>query len=217
MKDKTYLYIGFSALILASFLLFSKMYKNKKQEHLSFLAEESSEIFIRDHSPRFGNKDAKVFLIEYLDPECESCRVFYPKIKELLKKYEDKVQLVVRYAPFHGNSKIAIRALEAARAQGKYWEAIELLFKRQPEWGDHHNPRIEMIFEILPEVGLDMDELKKEMNNPKYDDIINTDLSDLRILDVRGTPTFFVNGKIPGGFGIEYLEALIKSEISRLY
>ena len=74
-----------------------------------------------------------------------------------------------------------------------------------------------MIFEILPEVGLDMDELKKEMNNQKYDDIINTDLSDLRILDVRGTPTFFVNGKIPGGFGIEYLEALIKSEISRLY
>ena len=63
MNNKNYLYIGSAALLIAFFLLGTKLYKDSQQEKLSFLAQSSAEIFVRDHSPRYGNKDAKVFVI----------------------------------------------------------------------------------------------------------------------------------------------------------
>jgi protein-disulfide isomerase len=217
MKNKTYLYIGSFALILGLFLLGTKLYKDSKNEALSFMAKEKAEVFVRPHSPRFGNPNAKVVLIEFLDPECETCRLFYPEIKKLIKEHKGKVQLVVRYAPFHGNSKIAVAAVEAARKQNLYWESLELLYKRQPEWGSHHNPRIDLIFEFLPALGLDIKKLKKDMENPAITKLIEQDVSDLKKLGVRATPSFFVNGRRLERFGLEYLKELIQDEINKRY
>ena len=217
MNNKNYLYIGTTALVLGLFLLGAKFYKDSQKDKLSFLAKEQQELFIRDYSPRFGNKDAKVFLIEFLDPECESCRMLYPHVKNLIKEYEGKVQLVVRYAPFHGNSKIAVAALEAAKKQNLYWESLGLLFERQPEWGSHHHPRIDLIFDFLPAIGIDVDQLKLDMRDPKINKIIDQDIADLKQLGVRATPTFFVNGKTPEAFGFNHLKNLIDEEIKRLY
>ena len=217
MKNKAYLFIGSAALIIAFFIIGSSLYKKNQKEQYSFIAAESSKIFVRDYSPRYGDKNAKVFLVEFLDPECESCRMYYPEVKALLEEFKGKVQLVVRYAAFHGNSKIAIKALEAARKQNKYWESLELLFQKQPEWGSHQNPRPELIFTYLPSLGLDMDKLKKDMEDPAIEKIIEQDTEDLRTLNVRGTPTFFVNGMIPDGFGMPYLKQLISKEVQQAY
>ena len=217
MKNKSYLYIGTISIVLGLFLLGSKFYKDVKDNELTFKAEKQSEIFIRDYSPRYGDEEAKVFLIEFLDPECESCRKFFPHVKRLIKEYKGKVQLIVRYASFHGNSKIAIAALEAARKQNLYWESMEILFERQPLWASHHNPRIDLIFDYLPEVGIDIDRLKIDMRDPEITEIIEQDSRDLKQLGVRATPTFFVNGKAPKGFGYAYLKSLIDEEVKRFY
>jgi len=217
MKNKTYLYIGSFALVLGAFLLGTKLYKDSKKDAFSFMAKENAEVFVRPHSPRFGNPEAKVVLIEFLDPECETCRLFYPHVKNLIKEYEGKVQLVVRYAPFHGNSKIAIAAVEAAKKQNLYWESLELLYKRQPEWGSHHNPRIDLIFEFLPALGLDMKKLKEDMKDPAIKEIIEQDTKDLRTLVVRATPTFFVNGRPLEKFGFNFLKDLIQEEVNKNY
>ena len=160
MNNKAYFYIGTTALVLAFFIIGASLYKDSQEKELSFLAKQKAELFIRDYSPHYGNPDAKVYLVEFLDPECESCRAFYTHVKALLAEFKDKVQIVVRYDPFHGNSKEAIRALEASKKQGKYWEAIEHLFDTQPKWGSHHHPKIELIYEFLPEVGVDIVKLK---------------------------------------------------------
>lgn len=217
MKNKTILYIGSTCFLLACFLVGVMKYQDTQREQYSFMAQKNFEIFVRDYSPRYGNKEAKVFLTEFLDPECESCRMFYPQVKSLLKKYEGKVQLVVRYAPFHKNSHIAVAALEAARMQGKYWEALETLFYFLPQWGDHHNPRPELIFEYLSKLGLDMEKLKKDMSAPKIKLIMEQDKQDLKTLEVRRTPTFFVNGRPLERFGMGYLDTLIKEEVDKLY
>ena len=94
---------------------------------------------------------------------------------------------------------------------------MELLFEKQPEWGSHHNPQVEKIFDYLPELGLDIEKLKADMQDPKIQDIIKQDSEDLRTLDVRGTPTFFVNGKMPSGFGMESLKDLIDQEVNAAY
>lgn len=217
MKNKKLILICSSLVLVAFFALAASMYKNYENKRLGFLSQENVQLFIRDYSPQYGNKDAKVYVTEFLDPECESCREVYSDVKKLLKDYEGKVKLVVRYAAFHQNSTIAISALEASRKQGKYWESLELLFKYQPSWGDHHNPQPNLIFEYLPQVGINIEQLKEDMKDIEIQKIIEQDNADLRELKVRGTPTFFVNGKPLEQFGLEYLKQAIDQEIKKYY
>ncbi len=212
MKNK-YFFIGVTAILVGCFFLGAKFYKDSQQKKLNFLADEKSELFVREHSPRLGNPEAEVVLVEFLDPECESCRAFYPYVKNLMKEFEGKIQLVLRYAPFHGNSKEVIKALEASKKQGKYWQALDVLFATQPKWGSHHNPQVELIYEYLGNIGINVEELKKEMKDPQYEKVIDQDFSDLKALGVKGTPTFFVNGKKLQEFSYDALRALILSEI----
>ena len=53
------------------------------------------------------------------------------------------MRLVVRYAPLHQGSDTAVKILEAARLQGKYWEAVEKAMAFQPQWASHDHPRPE--------------------------------------------------------------------------
>lgn len=217
MNNKKYLFIGTTAILIGCFLLGIKYFNSAKEEELSFLAQENSEVFIRDHSPRFGNPNAKVFLVEFLDPECESCRAFYPHVKKIIKEHDGKVQLAIRYAPFHGNSKTVIRALEASKLQNKYWESIETLFKYLPNWGSHHNPQVELIYGYLDNIGVDTVKLKEDMKNPAYNEIIRQDMEDLKTLGVRGTPHFFVNGRPLTTFSLDGLKGLIQEEVDKAY
>lgn len=202
--------------LLAIFAGGAYFYQVQKAKKMQFLANKNFSLFVRSHSPRMGDSDAKVFMVEFLDPECEACRMIYPYVKELMKIYKGKVQLVVRYAPFHGNSEFAVRILEAARKQGKYWETMEIMFKHQPEWGNHHHPNPELIWDLLPQVGVDAEQVKKDMNDPAIDNILKQDVEDLQALEVRRTPSFFVNGKPLEKFGPEYLRALIDSAIEEV-
>ena len=81
--------------------------------------------WFRPHSPVFGNPAAKVTIVEFFDPSCETCRAFYPIVKGIVTSSFGQVRLVVRYAPLHKGSDTAVKILEAARQQGKYWEAVE--------------------------------------------------------------------------------------------
>lgn len=193
----------------------SRLYKSQESQKLSFIAQENFEVFVRDYSPKLGALKPKVYLVEFLDPECESCREFYPMVKMLLSEFEGQVQLVVRYAPFHGNSEFVIKVLEAARKQNKYWEALETLFRYQPQWGSHHHPRPELVWQYLPESGVNVDQIRADMTSPEFEKIIEQDMADARTLGVRATPSFFVNGRPLEQFGYEPLRSLIKEEVDR--
>ncbi|OUR94208.1 disulfide bond formation protein DsbA [Halobacteriovorax marinus] len=213
MKNKKVI-VGVSVFVMmVVFALAASIYKNQMDKKMSFLASDNVETFIRDYSPTLGSDDAEIHLVEFLDPECESCRMFYPYVKKLMSEYPGKIKLVVRYMPFHTNSKFVIKILEASRKQGKYWEALETLFKYQPKWGSHHNPRPELVWTFLPEVGVDVEQIKRDMNDPSFVKIIEQDLADGRTLGVRATPSFFVNGKPLKKFGYSYLKDLIEAEL----
>lgn len=215
MKNRIYLIAFASILLIAAFIGASKLYQNNVTKELAFVAKSDFSKFVPDYAPKLGASQPEVYLVEFLDPECESCREFYPMVKMLMSEFEGRIQLVVRYAPFHGNSQLVIKAIEAARKQGKYWEALEILFQHQPEWGSHHHPRPELIFTYLPEVGLDMEKLRQDMADPALDEMIKKEIQDGRDLGVRGTPTFFVNGKPLERFGYDYLRMLIIENLKK--
>lgn len=216
MKNKAVLVAVAFIAVIVMFVLGANLYKKGEEVRLDFLAQEKSELFVRDYSPIKGEESAPIFVTEFLDPECESCRGMASFVNQLLEDYKGKIKLVIRYAPFHQNSRFAIRILEAARVQGKYWETLDILFRYQPEWGDHHHPRPELIWTYLPQVGLDVDKIKKDMEDPKIDQMIEQDLKDLQQLGVRGTPTFFVNGRPLDNFGASYLRSAVEREVSKL-
>ena len=170
-----------------------------------------------------GPADAKVTLVEFYDPECESCASFAPVVKKIYSDYGGKVRLVMRYMPLHKNSVTAANFLEAAGEQGKYWEAQDLLFKKQGEWGEKHGappdpnaPPINVLFDkYAKELGIDMEKARVSINARKFDEKIERDRKDGQGLGVRRTPTFFVNGRELARFGEGDLRALIEEELKK--
>jgi protein-disulfide isomerase len=213
MKNKKLLIGGSVAGLLILFFGAIALYKNKQNERIAFLAQENFTVFVRDHAPKMGALQPKVILVEFFDPECETCREFYPLVKEILKEHEGKIQLVLRYAPFHGNSIFAVKILEAARKQDKYWQALEVMYLHQPAWGNHHNPQPDLLWGYLAEIGLDLEKIKTDMNDPEIQKIIETDMKDGETLGVRRTPQFFINGRALERFGLDYLKAEIAKDL----
>jgi len=160
----------------------------------SFAGITLREEFERDDSPSIGPRDAAVTIVEFLDPECESCRAFFPTMKSILKDYEGRVRFVVRYMPFHSSSLVAIAATEAAGVQGKYWEMQELLFNLADEWGHQPTPRKDLFIKYAQSLRLDLEKFKQDLEDPKWIDKAQRDMSDGKTLGVQGTPTLFVNG-----------------------
>lgn len=180
----------------------------------------NAEALIRPDSPTLGAADAKVTLVEFYDPECESCAAFAPAVKKIMKDYDGKVRLVARYMPLHPNSLSAATFTEAAGEQGKYWQAQELLFQRQPEWGTKHGANagppadINQLFrKYAGELGLDTDKMNAAFAENKYKTKTERDRKDGEALGVRQTPTFFVNGRKLVRLGESELRALIDEEL----
>ena len=168
---------------------------------------------IRPDSPVSGAADAPVTIVEFLDPECESCRAAHPAIKELLQTYTGRVRLVVRYFPLHTNSVLAALATEAAGEQDKYWEMQDLLFTRQPEWGENSVETPEVFTAYAQMLGLDIARFQDAMANPIYRDKIERDRQDGQALDVSGTPTFFVNGQLVEPLSYDRLVEMIEAAL----
>lgn len=199
--------------LLAVFIGGISFYKSAQSEKVSSMSKENALLLQRPYSVVVGNKDAKVQLVEFFDPACGTCAQFHPLIKDVLKKHDGKIKLVLRYAPFHQNSNYAVMMLESARAQGKFMETLEFMFKTRDSWIEGHTVNPKKLWNLLPQVGLDMDKLSKSMNDPKLNEIIAQDLADAEALGQTKTPGYLVNGKPLQTFGYEPLMDLINSEL----
>ena len=213
---RTLFVVSLVALVLA-FLLAAWWYRAERSERLGFLAQEQAELFVRPHSPVLGAEDARVYLVEFTDPACETCAAFSPLVKQFLENYEGELRLVIRWAPFHEGSADIVRVLEAARMQGRLWETLDLLYRTQQVWTHHHRVYMDPVWPLLPEVGLDVEQLRRDMDDPRITAIIEQDLADARTLGVQRTPGFFVNGRPLEPFGLEPLVQLIDDEVQESY
>jgi protein-disulfide isomerase len=167
----------------------------------------------RSHAPVMGNPQAGVVIVEFLDPACETCAAFYPMVKQLMAAHPERIRLMVRYAPFHKGSDQVVAALEAARRQDRFWQALEALLAAQSDWVVHHVAQPERIWPHLERAGLDLARLRRDMDLPEINRVIEQDLLDARALNVTKTPEFFVNGRPLPRFGYEPLQALVEEAL----
>ena len=216
MKKQVIVLISLVCLILL-FVLGVNLYKSQRAKKYEFMAQENASTFVRDYSQTLGSDDAKVYLVKFSDPACETCSAFHPFVKKLMAANQGKIKLVIRYAPFHDGADYFVKILEASKRQGKYWETLDIMYKTQRYWASHHNPQPQRIWQFLPSAGLNLDKIKNDMNDPEITKIIQQDLADAKALNVRKTPGFFVNGKSLPSFGYKQLQDLVESEIKEMY
>ena len=213
MNRRTLL-IGASALGLAAFaggaIVLNRRRAAEAEAAAAAMPATDQSLLVRDHSPSFGPADAPVTLVEFFDPSCEACRAYHPVIKEILRLFPDQVRVVLRYTLFHEGSDEAARILEAARMQGKFEPVLDALFEEQPGWAVHGAPEMDVAWEIAGNAGLDLDRAETDKLFPGITGTINQDMADVEALDIRQTPTFFLNGKRLENFSAESLIADVR-------
>ncbi|QIF82094.1 thioredoxin domain-containing protein [Brevundimonas sp. 'scallop'] len=146
--------------------------------------------------PAFGPANAKVTVIEFFDFRCPGCKAVAHDYRALMAAHPE-VRFVFKDWPIldRGDditSQYAARAALAAHQQGKYLEVYDALMTERAL-------SIEAIDAILAAHGVDMARAKAAIAAPdttRHIADIHTTAAALRL---RGTPTFFVNGKASPG------------------
>jgi len=215
--SKKSIFISVAGILLLAFGLATVIYKNHQSNQPGASGGGRSAVFERQGAPVKGSIDAKVTIVEFFDPACETCADFYPLVNRLLDKYPGKVRVMMRYAPFHKGSDEVVKILEAAHLQGKFFPALELLFKNQRRWTINHVSQPDRALGILKGMALDHEKLAAEMNQPAVSEAIQQDVGDVKVFNIQATPEFFVNGKSLSSFGFNQLSQLVDKAVEEAY
>jgi protein-disulfide isomerase len=210
-------FIASVVVLLLAFVAAALFYRSEKVQASQVATAQNQPALVSAHSPTFGSPDAKVHIVEFFDPACETCALFFPHVKKMLAENPGKIRLSVRHAAFHKGSDQVVRMLEAARSQDKYLPALEALYAAQGRWAVNHEVLPDQAWKVVAGLGLDLDRLRIDMDSPKVARLMAQDMDDARALGVTMTPEFFVNGRPLPSFGLEELQDLVRQELRRAY
>ncbi len=182
------------------------------------------EVFTENGSPYLGDPNAPITLIEFGDYQCHFCNVYFHNTEhEILSNYVEtgKVKIIFKdYTIIGPDSVTAAHASHCADDQGKFWEYHNILYNN---WTGENNgwASYENLFVFAQDVGLSIDEFTECMLNEIHDSVITQSNSDARILELTGTPSFFVIGKdnvvtkIHGAQPYENFKGIFDSELEK--
>jgi protein-disulfide isomerase len=206
-----------ATVMVSGFIIAMLAIESRDMSNTQSTAKLNASSLVRDHSPMAGNGDARVTIVEFFDPACGTCRAFHPIVKGILRDNPGKVNLVVRYLPLHSGSSDVVKILEAARLQGKFWEALEVAYATQGKWVINHQAYPDLFWKSISSVGLDPEQVSRDMQSPAVSQNIQRDTEDGRVLGVDKTPGFFVNDKPLVEFGQMQLLQLVNEALEREY
>ncbi|QIG41255.1 Na+/H+ antiporter NhaA [Microbacterium sp. 4R-513] len=144
----------------------------------------------RDHFR--GTVEAKLEIVEYGDFECPFCSRATGSVDTVLDHFGDRVRWVWRHFPLdapHPHAQEAAQAAEAAALQGRFLDMAVTLFANQD--------RLETqdLCAYASALGLDADRFMEDFRSPRVMRRIQDDRLDAELMDLSGTPTFFINGR----------------------
>lgn len=178
------------------------MAETKSKEAIS---SSKDKIYNDPTSPVAGNPKGDVTVIEFYDYQCGYCKMASPAVEKLLK--EDKnVKVVYKEFPILGPASLtASKAALASVRQGKFPKFHDALMDKEERLTD------DVIYKIAKDVGLNVDKLKKDMDDEAIMKIIQDNLALGRDIGVRGTPMFIVNDQIyPGALQPDQLKKAVE-------
>ncbi len=151
------------------------------------------------NAPTFGNKNAKVTIIEFSDFQCPHCKKGADLISQIKEKYGKKVLVAFKQfpLPFHPQAKLAAEATLCARSQGvKYfWKMHDALFADQSKFAAAD------IKATAKRIGLKKQKFANCLDGHQYAQAVESDIEEGKKIGVKATPTFFINGRLISGAG----------------
>jgi protein-disulfide isomerase len=162
----------------------------------SFERDVESRSTDPDRPPAYGPEDAKVLVVIFADYMCPACRRGSQANHRIAAEYPGEVRMEFWNNPLvmhQGADLLAIAGL-AAQRQGKFWEMSDLLFKEPKR-------DLESVEQKAGELGLDMDQFRKDMQDPALRQRMEEERSLAEALGATSTPSYLVNGKIYSGWG----------------
>ncbi|CAD5373091.1 Disulfide bond formation protein DsbA [Rubrivivax sp. A210] len=215
--NRKLVFLGAALALLLTFAVAAFVYNSGQKQAAARQTAANLQSLSRSHAPTLGRPGAKVHIVEFLDPACETCRAFYPHVKQMLAAEPERLRLSLRLVPLHRGSIEVVKMLEAARNQDKYWQVLEALLAAQSQWVIQHVVQPEQAWRVLAGLGLNLDQLKSDMNAPEVLKRIEQDGADARALNVTKTPEYFVNGRPLPSFGLEELQQLVAQTLREAY
>jgi len=165
-----------------------------------------------DRQPSRGNANAPVTVIMFTDFQCSACAAVHPALQKVLKSYADKIRFVVRDFPLtqiHKNAFQAALAANAADAQGKFFEYVEILYQNQAKLDD------ESLVQYASRLGLDVKRFEADLKSKRFAPLVERDLADGKTYGITGTPTIYVNGVKIRTFSAENIKRAIERALKK--
>lgn len=161
-------------------------------------------------TPILGPRDAPVMIIEYADYECPYCQTIAPALSKLVADYGGKVAVAYKDMPLpmHPHAPKAAEAAHCAGAQGKYWEYFDVLYSSK-------QLDIAQLKQHAVKLNLDPVAFDKCLDSGQFTALVESQMTEGRQeLQLQGTPSFFVNGRLfYGGLTTERFHTLVDEEL----
>jgi protein-disulfide isomerase/uncharacterized membrane protein len=160
--------------------------------------------------PTLGNGPVQV--VVFSDFQCPGCAVAAPSLSELATS--GRITLTYRFFPLttiHANARQAALAALAAARQDRFWQFHDALFARQQAWAELPASDARAAFDrIAADIGLDVARWRADASGQEVADMVNADAQAAQALDLRGTPTIFIDGqRYTGRFDLASLSAAV--------
>jgi protein-disulfide isomerase len=151
-----------------------------------------------------GAERPAVTVTEFSDYECPYCRQAHTELRDLLERYPTRLRLVHRHYPLdqscnsslktrmHDNACFAAAVAECADRQDRFWQANDYLFAEARSLHSRSNA------EIARDLGLDAPGLERCLREEGPRSVAR-DVDEGNRLQIQGTPTFVIDGKVHTG------------------
>ncbi len=172
----------------------------KNKETFELLANSSFD-------PIIGNPSGDVIIYEFFDYNCGYCKSVFNTILKVIDK-DKKIKFVLKELPILSQSSLdaAYFAL-ASNKQNLYPEFHSRIMQYRGQITE------EILFETAESIGLNINQLKKDLNSNDIKLIIERNKDLAKRLNINGTPSFVIGKKIiPGAINEEQLIKLIEEE-----
>lgn len=156
------------------------------------------------NAPVLGNPDGDITVVEFFDYNCGYCRRVFPNVKALMDE-DTNIRVVMREWPILGEESVfAARASLASRKQGKYEEFHNALM------GSNGRASQAVVLSIADDLGMDIDQLRADMDSPEVDAHIETSRQLTQALGLNGTPAFvFEDQLVPGAIELNQMQQIV--------
>lgn len=164
---------------------------NQAQETFKKIQETSPQyanrLFHQSTDPIAGNPNGTITVVQFADYQCPHCMEMAPVIDNLIKKNKN-VRVIFKEFPIRGPiSEFATKAALASQKQGKYYEFHNALMNSKVE------PLTEAaIFNLAKSTGLNVDQLKKDINDQAIAQQITTNYQLAKDMGLMWTPVIFI-------------------------